>query len=391
MPVTSVHVWDRTRIGWHLAFGVFVLVGVVLVVADSQVSGGRRAIVLALLAVLCASYARFGARALNREPQGQVYVAAAIALTITMYALVPVMAVLLFALYPQIWSLLPTRRAVAATAVTSLSVGAVVLVQGDFTEDAVGWASFIVISLFPSILLGLWITRIIEQSHERARLVAELDTTRAELARVSHEAGVLAERERLAKDLHDTLAQGSTSVLLLLQAARKALHGDMSRCEQHLVLAEETTRENLREIRSLVAALTPAELDGASLPAALERLTSRIGRELDVAATMTTTGEHRRLAPDCEVALLRVTQEALANVRKHAEATTVSVSLDYSPDDVRLSVTDDGRGFAPSARLAGGFGLDGLRSRVRHAGGSLDIHTSPGNGVTVLVRLPAGG
>ncbi|WP_285748015.1 sensor histidine kinase [Lentzea sp. NBRC 105346] len=380
--MTTVNVWDRTRSGWHVAFAVFALVCVVLVIAEGRVTAGSRALALALLAALCALYFTVGARALNREPRGRIYVAIAIPVTIAMFALVPAMSVMFFALYPQIWSLLPTRQAVAGTAVTSLGIGAVILVTGGFSEDAVGVASIILIGLFSAILLGLWITRIIEQSHERARLVAELDATRTELAQVSHDAGVLAERERLARDLHDTIAQGSASVLLLLQAARKSLPDN-----EHLVLAEETTRENLREIRSLVAALAPVELDGAALPAALERLTARLGRELAIDTEMTTTGEYRRLAPDREVTLLRVTQEALANVRKHAQATAVRVRLAYQDTGTTLTVTDDGRGFSPDAER--GYGLDGLRDRVRLAGGEFDVRTKPGEGVAIEVRMDA--
>jgi signal transduction histidine kinase len=383
-------VWDRTRIGWHIAFAVFALVGAVLVVTEGRASATTRVIALVLLAALCAWYAGTGTRAL-RHWKGSVYLAVAIPLAVVLYALVPGTAVLFFALYPQIWSLLPIRRAVLATTTTTVSVSAVVAVQGGFSEDAIGGAAFVLIGLVPSILIGLWITRIIEQSRERARLVAELEETRSELAKINHDAGVLAERERLARDLHDTLAQGSTSVLLLLQAARTALHRDTAACERHLDLAEQTTRESLGEIRTLVAALAPTALDSTSLPAALARLTGRIGRELDVEATMTTVGAHRSLPAHHEVTLLRVTQEALANVRKHAAATAVTVELDYTEDCVRLRVADDGCGFADDARRDGGFGLDGLRDRVRDAGGELDVRSAPGEGVTVLVSLPIGG
>lgn len=388
------HVWDRTKIGWHAAYATFAVVAAVLVLSDDQAPDRRRVTALVLLGCLCAWYAWTGARVLHEEPHrrlGLVYVAVAGPVTVVVFALMPATSVLLFGLYPQIWSLLPTRRAVVATAATTLSVGSVVLVFGGFGDNALGEAVVIVVvGLLLALLLGLWITKIIDQSGERARLVSELAAARTELAAVSHEAGVSAERQRLARDLHDTLAQGSTSVLLLLQAARASLPGDAATCERHLVLAEQTTRENLAEIRALVAALTPAALDGVSLPVAVERVTTRIGRELGIRATMTTVGAHRRLPASCEVVLLRVAQEALANVRKHARAAAVAVELGYHDDRVTLRVTDDGRGFDPDVRAAGGFGLDGLRDRVRASGGELRVDTAPDAGVAVLVSLPTG-
>ncbi|MET9626194.1 sensor histidine kinase [Lentzea sp. NPDC006480] len=364
--MSSDDAWDRTKVAWHVAFAVFALVGVVLVLAEDHF----QPVALVLLGALCLWYWRVGAP-LARDERGVRYLAVAIPLVIAMFALVPALSVLFFTLYPHIWSLLQPRLAIWATAVTSLSIGSVVLAAGSFSPDSVGAAVVIFLSVIPAVMLGLWIARIISQSRERALL-----------ADVSHEAGVLTERERLARDLHDTLAQGATSVLLLLRAARSA--ADPVVRDQHLALAEQTTAENLAEIRALVAALTPAALDGNALPAALERLTDRLGRELGLAASMKVSGEYRQLPPDSEVTLLRVTQEALANVRKHAHASSVAVSLDYSAG-VSLSIVDDGCGFGPEAPR--GFGLDGLRDRVRLAGGVFELRSSPGSGVHVRVLL----
>ncbi|MFD9706010.1 sensor histidine kinase [Lentzea sp. NPDC059081] len=362
--MSSDDAWDRTKVAWHVAFAVLALVGAVLVLAQDE----HRIPALALLTALCGWYWRVGAP-LERDQRGVRYLAVAIPLVVSMFALVPTLSVLFFALYPHIWSLLPPRQAIWATALTSLSSGGVVLVAGG--TAAIDMAGIIVLGVLPAVMLGLWIARIIEQSRQRA-----------ELADVSHEAGVLTERERLARDLHDTLAQGATSVLLLIRAARTAT--DPAKRDQHLALAEQTTSENLAEIRALVAALTPVALNGSSLPAALERLTDRIGHELNLRATTTIEGDYRPLPPDSEVTLLRVTQEALANVRKHANARTVTVTLDYA-NPVELRIVDDGRGFGPDT--PSGYGLDGLKDRVRNAGGEFEIRSAPGEGVHVHVRL----
>lgn len=384
----SADVWERTRAGWHVVFGVFVAITAVVLVADGTTTGTQHWLALALLATLCGAYASVGARVLHTvadSPRSWGYLAVAGPVTVAMFVLTPVASVMLFALYPQIWSMVPARRAAWATSAVTVAVGVVVAVMGEFGVAAISVA----VGLVVAPVLGLWISKIIEQSQERARVVAELAATRTELAQVSHEAGVLAERERLARDLHDTLAQGSTSVLFLLASARSALRQDPAEAGRHLDLAERTTRENLTELRTLVAELTPAQLDGSSLPAALTRLTERLHAETGIAATTAVSGTHRELPTPCEVTLLRATQELLSNIRRHSGATTATVTLTYADDHITLRITDDGRGYDPANRPTG-FGLDGLRERVQRVAGELTVRTAPGAGVTVLVRLTGG-
>ena len=381
------HVWDRTRIGWHIAFGVLVVLAAVLVGIDTAPAGIRLATVI-LLGVLCLVYVLLGVRVLHtqHQPQGLVYVVLAGALILAMFALRPSTGVLLCIFYPQLWCLLPARRAVAATVTMVVAVGVMMAI---FAAAGWGFATItIVIGLVVALAIGLWVSKILEQSIARARLVAELDATRSELAEVSRQAGVLAERERLARDLHDTLAQGENSVLLLVRAAQVALSRDPADCARHLALAEQTASENLGEIRALVGALSPVALDGVSLPDAVRRLADRVGAELGIAVLVEVVGAHRDLPASVEVPLFRAAQEALANVRKHAGACEVLVRLDYRPDEVTVRVTDNGRGFDPSAPC--GFGLAGLRTRVTQAGGMVSVETAPGAGVALTASLPVG-
>jgi len=246
-----------------------------------------------------------------------------------------------------------------------------------------------VVSLVVSALMGLWITGIVAESEQRAVLIGELRQTRDELATVSHEAGVLAERERLAAEIHDTLAQGFTSVLMLLQAAEADVERDPEQARRHLKLAQQAARDNLAEARTLVAALVPPVLD-AGLPAALGRLTERFGHELKIRSTVDIRGTVRGLPANCEVVLLRAAQEALANVRKHAGASTVAVTLSFGESAVELSVRDDGRGFDPGSGVPGnGYGLSGMRGRLRQIGGQLTVHSGPHGGTTVSATVPA--
>jgi signal transduction histidine kinase len=200
---------------------------------------------------------------------------------------------------------------------------------------------------------------------------------------------MLAERQRLSGEIHDTLAQGFTSILMLLQAAEPHA-GDGAR--RPLELAARTARENLAEARALVAALGPPALDSAPLAEAVRRLTERLGEEIDGATSYETHGEPRALPPGTEVVLLRAAQEALANVRKHARAAHVEVEVTYGEKAVRVDVRDDGAGFDHSAvavRAGQHWGLRGMRDRVGQVGGSMEIESSPGRGTALTVEVPA--
>ena len=392
-PGTDHHEWQRFAAGWHAAFTGLVVLTAGLVWIDDGTGTGPRLGALCLLVALAGWYAAVGTRALRCEGgwPGPVYLAVAAPLTVALFAAVPVGALLLFALYPHIWTMLAPRRAIVVTCAVAAAVGVAGLVHSRIDDPTLA-ASLVltVVSMAFAMALGLWIARIIRQSRRRAELVAELAETRAELAEVSREAGALAERERLAHDIHDTLAQGFTSVLLLLEAARSALPDDPDTACRHLDRARDTARENLAEARALVAALTPPDLLRTSLPEALRRLVERVGTETGPRAELAVTGPPRGLPTEHEVALLRMAQESLANVRRHAAADRVEVSLVYEPDRVSLRVRDDGRGFDPAAR-PDGYGLAGIHARALRIGGTASVEAAPGSGVLVRVDVPAAG
>src|SRR5581483_7402476 len=179
---------------------------------------------------------------------------------------------------------------------------------------------WVLVPLGFAIMIGGFITGIIRQSRGRAELIDELQRTRDELAGERHEAGVRAERERLAAEIHDTLAQGLTSILMLAQAARVALDRDRASVEAQLDLVEHAARENLAEARALVASLTPPDLAERSLVEALVRLGARHTRDTGVPVEVRASGRPASSAPGTDVVLLRAAQEALTNVRRHAEA-----------------------------------------------------------------------
>lgn len=238
-----------------------------------------------------------------------------------------------------------------------------------------------------SIVFSRWMQAVMTQSEERAELITELSQTREQLAAAHHEAGVLAERHRLAGEIHDTLAQGFTSIVTLIQAATASLDADAP-ARGHLDLALTTARENLAEARALVTTLSPAQLDGSSLVDAITRAAESAGNGGDARIRSEISGCQRSLPTATEVVLLRVAQEALANVSKHAAAREVDVELRYDDDSVLLTVRDDGAGFDPDA-VNDGYGLRGMRERIRQAGGTIAVETAPGEGTVVRAEVPA--
>lgn len=208
--------------------------------------------------------------------------------------------------------------------------------------------------------------------------------------------GGLEERQRLSREIHDTLTQGFASIVTHAVPARKALPDDIEAAGTHLEQIERTARENLEEARRVVRRLRPEPLEGAPLPEALARIAGRFSEESDVTVETSVTGEPHPLPPEAEVTLLRVAQEALVNVRKHAGAGRVALTLSYLGDAIALDIRDDGTGFdlqktaasSPHAH-SGGLGLKGMRERVETLGGSLSVESSPVEEITLAVELPA--
>ncbi|MFI8527443.1 sensor histidine kinase [Promicromonospora sukumoe] len=229
-----------------------------------------------------------------------------------------------------------------------------------------------------------------ERSAERTRTVDRLAAAlqenaglQAQLLVQAREAGILDERQRIAAEIHDTLAQGLAGIIAQLEAA--GTEDWRVRVEKSVRLA----RANLAEARRTVHAVAPAELEDTPLPEALAALVAAWADQHGVRADLTVTGTVLPMPPEIEGVLLRVTQESLSNSAKHAEATRLAVTLSYMEDEVALDVRDDGRGFDPVRSAgAGGFGISSMRRRVERFGGVLTVESEPHNGTAVSAVLP---
>ena len=248
----------------------------------------------------------------------------------------------------------------------------------------IGWAA----------LLALWMRTIMRESIERKRLIEQLEAAQEELAAVERQAGILEERQRMAGEIHDTLAQGFTSIVMQLEAADQALPGDMISVQDHVLKARETARASLREARRLVLALQPEPLEEVSLAEALRREAEGWTHNSGIQSNYSVTGDPISLHPQAEVTLLRAMQEGLANVQKHADAQEVNITLSYMADQVALDVQDDGQGFDPQNPGSsgdqgnGGFGLQVMRKRVEQVEGEVIVESIPGQGTTLVIQIP---
>ena len=306
-------------------------------------------------------------------------------------AVAPFLAMLQSLAFPLVWVTTSTRRAaIGGSAAVAAATFLGFLVGGGLSSGAM-WTGLLtaVISFVFAVALGLWISAIAEYADDRARLVAELTAAQAQIEMLSTERGAAAERERLGRDIHDTLAQTLAGLALLSERARRQLgRGEVDAAVETVATVEQLSRDALAEARGLVArtAAVPADI---ALGEAVERLVERFRTEAGLAVDLTVgLDRDADMSRDTQLVVLRCLQEALSNVRKHADAAAVRVTVAADPHAARLEVVDDGRGFDPDARRTG-FGLDGMTDRVALAGGTLavDSHTEGRTALTVV--LPA--
>ncbi len=239
---------------------------------------------------------------------------------------------------------------------------------------------------------------LLRDAAERERLVASLTRAQQEMAELQDElavaqrhSGAVAERTRLARDIHDTVAQSLSSIRLLAHAEREPATPDDAL--RTLARIEDLAGDSLGDVRRIIAALSPAELDEGALGAALGRLLAAFEDETGVRTELHVDDSLPQLGAAAEVALLRTAQSALANVRLHAEASRAVLSLIDAGDAVRLDLIDDGRGFdAASWERAGAggssYGLRFMRDRLRELGGGLEVESAPGDGTALSAYLP---
>lgn len=378
---TRAPVFTGLRAGLHALFGALLALVVVRVLLT-----GASAFALVLSGVLGLVYlgglwlARGG-----RPRAGAAWLAALTVVWALLVGVVPEAAYLVFPLFFLYLHLLPAAwgplAVVGATAVTIVALA----VHGGLT---VGGVVGPVVGAGVALLIGLGYSALERRALEREALMAELIATRDRLSAAEREQGTLAERARLARELHDTVAQGLSSIQMLLHAAERADADGPG--VAHVRLARQTAADGLAETRRFIRELAPPSLDHG-LGDALERLAAawsareRIAVDVRVDAAVS-------LPMDAQTALLRIAQGALANVAQHADARHVGVLLRGEGTTVRLEIVDDGVGFDPhgaaaAATATDSFGLRAMRERVEQLDGRIVVDTAPGAGTAITVTL----
>ncbi|MEU8798484.1 sensor histidine kinase [Spirillospora sp. NPDC048819] len=296
----------------------------------------------------------------------------------------------LFSLYLHLLKLPAAMTGVVL--LTAAAIGAVAWNGGGLTLAEVLGPS---IGAAVATLMALAYQALHRESEERRMLIDDLVRTREKLVRAEGDAARLTERERLAREIHDTLAQGMSSIILLLRAARRDLDTDREAARERLAEAEEAAGENLEEARNFVRALAPPVLQGSSLVDALRRITTSAAARSTARIRFEMSGTSVELPIEYEVALLRIAQGALGNAARHSQAGNVGVTLTYLDDMVVLDVFDDGCGFDPSDAPADGegtgYGLQAMRERASALGGTLTVESAPHEGTAVAATLPLPG
>ncbi|MEU4509264.1 sensor histidine kinase [Nonomuraea wenchangensis] len=284
----------------------------------------------------------------------------------------------------------PSRWTFAAVAATSVVLYGTTL---DWTQATLQLLLFhLAIVVVQTVAIGgghIAGIRIEDRQRKYRKAVTDLQTAleenadlHAQLLTQAHQAGILDERQRMAREIHDTLAQGLTGIITQLRAAQR-----VEDSATHLELALDLAQDSLTEARRSVAALQPHQLEDAHLPEAMTTLARNWTQTTGVDLHVEVTGDRVPLSPAIEVTLFRVAQEALANVAKHAGATRAGLTLSYTGAVVLLDIRDDGTGIGNPD--SGGFGLSSMRQRLRGVGGTLEVESTPGEGTAVSATVPA--
>ncbi|AMB59639.1 hypothetical protein AWU67_13055 [Microterricola viridarii] len=376
---------------------------------DQPVAGGEWG-VLAVLAVVLICYFSWGRRTLDGSGSlpGLLYAGVLLVALGVGISFDPTFAFLQIILFPSLWVLSAnTKQAVVLNLLAIVPITLGYWAYFGPTGILTGVGSGVLAVAF-SLSLGAWITSIERAGTERATLLDELLAVQGQLAAANREVGVDSERARLAREIHDTIAQSLTGLVMVAQRAGGELAratdagnsgasaASLAGARADVELIESMARDALTEARGLVAAIAPVRVE-STLAEALARLAERFERETGVQvhtelAALGPGGTGGALGAELDVVLLRCAQEALGNVRKHAQAGTASLGVIRGADQVVLTVSDDGvgPGSAADTAAATGFGLAGMTERLALVGGTLRLEPALPRGSRLTVTIPLG-
>lgn len=379
-------VWEQWDWAWHFsAYSLLILNIIFVYSSESRITNFSFFIILcSLLGLWYIPFVNLSTlRIWDNPARGALYLVPGWAIWAGLISLTADSLLLIGIFLPLVFSRFPIRWATGITIFQTLGLYFLYIMLYP-TED---WFLILLIILgllAIATIIGAFISSIIRQSTERQRLIDELTRSRANLMRVEREAGRLNERQRLARDIHDTLAQHFTSIIMHLAAAK---HSNFGTVQSQVQQAEEAAREGLGEIRRIVWDMQSEKIEKASLIEAVEELAARWSAETGVQVKLNVTGTPRSLTSSSETALLRILQEALHNITKYAQANNVNITFSYMEDLIAMDIADDGLGFV-SSKIKHGFGMTTMRGRAEELGGTLTIESEQGLGTAIAVSIP---
>ncbi|PPF82644.1 hypothetical protein C5E07_13200 [Pseudoclavibacter sp. RFBJ3] len=405
-----VDFWFRDGRWWHLlivgtALANTVVAGSVAAFAATESERSEALVATGALLLIPVVWLAFGVRSLTDPRRGAALILLVTLLVTVSMVLVPWTGFVQTLIYPLVWLVcVSARRSILVSIGIAFGIGAVSALYNGVEEipDILPGQLF---SVAATCGIGLSISYAWRVADERRELLEQLTASQEHVQELSRLSGASVERERISRDLHDTLAQTLAGLAMLADRSAKEigrmrddessagahLREELSAQEERADLIASLARDALAEARGLIAENAPVRSTDpaeATFADALRRLVDRFRGETGVLAEARIELEAGALERESEVVLLRCAQEALSNARRHAHATSVQLSVEHGAANVVLNVTDDGRGFELEAEPSG-FGLDSLRDRANAIGGGVDIASAPGRGTIVTVTIPA--
>lgn len=384
---------------FHVLFAVLAVFSAVAATTDGSVALANRLLAFGILVFLVVWFNRQVWRCGHHgSTPALLYIVIGLPLFFVLINLHPAYQLLIFVAYWQIFGLLRPWHAIIGAAVLTLML-LVTFAEGPVRfplTEPTDWIIFLA-SLVMGGSMAAFIENLISEGHKRRLLIEELEATREQLARSEREAGMLSERQRIAGEIHDTIAQDLTSVVMHLEAALGRFGSAHHPAVDHIEQGVGAARTGIAEARRIVYALLPEVLESQSLTGAIRLTVDKWRRSAGVDASFQLIGDEPGLPRQVEVTLLRAVQESLTNVRKHASARNVVVTLTNLADELALDIHDNGEGFdtgnlgavgTHSTSSAGmGLGLATLGDRIHSLGGMLTIESAPASGTTISISL----
>lgn len=378
--------WQRWLPLWHLVFFALLAISTILLIISEDINAYSPVQWLLLHVIFIAWYSlsiRYKPSYWREQTWRMgLYLATGWFIWWLMVSGSSIYFIVLTGLFPHLFIYQTFRNAIIAAVILNMLVLLQLALQFPAYIDT--WMVIVLMTSTGGIVLGYFIDDIIKQSQKRRHLIEELERTREQLAKAGHLAGIAEERQRLASELHDTLVQSLISVVTHLEAAENS----PEQTQTHLQTAKQAARDSLQDARHAIQDLRPPVYDKKGFPEAIQLVCQQWINRSNLPIEFTEAGNPVCLSEETQHVILRILQEALANINRHASASQIFTTLKFNDESVKLFISDDGTGFDPDAKNHTGQGIANMHHRAESLDGTLTISSEAGRGTIVKVQLP---